>query len=330
MPLGGLPNLLDVIDSGNPVHVYATEGDSDAEALRQRGLIAVTAGGTNDWKPEHIDQLDGIDRVTFTSDADEPGRGLAGRMRGWLTERNITHRVVEPIDGCKDIREHLENGHPLDGLVNGLLQWPEQDDDQPDGPAADEPEPSSWQPVDLTPVLAGDWQLPIPTVGLRSDGKHLFYLTKTHTMIGATEVGKDWAALCASADEMNAGNHVVYIDFEDDQGTVVNRLLTLGVSRDLIRTHFHYIRPEHPLIGRHLDILIEVLQDYQPTLVILVGITEAMNLHGLDPLSNTDISSFDRTVVRQLTRSGAAEVSLDHVIKDANNRGKYALAASTS
>jgi hypothetical protein len=186
-------------------------------------------------------------------------------------------------------------------------------------------EPSSWQPVDLTAVLSGDWRPPRPTVGMRSDGQALFYLGKTHTIAGESEAGKDWAAQCASADEMKTGNHVVYIDFEDDEGTVGNRLLTIGLGRDLIKAQFHYIRPEHPLIGRHVNAVTELLFDYRPTLVILAGVTEAMSLHALDPLSNSDIAKFDRTVVRRLTRSGAAEVSLDHVIKDPNSRGRYAL-----
>jgi hypothetical protein len=35
------------------------------------------------------------------------------------------------------------------------------------------------------------------------------HLGKTHTIAGESEAGKDWAAQCASADEMKTGNHVV-------------------------------------------------------------------------------------------------------------------------
>ena len=52
MPLGGLHDLLDAIHSGEPVHAYITEGDSDAQAVRKAGAIAVTAGGVNDWVPD--------------------------------------------------------------------------------------------------------------------------------------------------------------------------------------------------------------------------------------------------------------------------------------
>jgi hypothetical protein len=76
---------------------------------------------------------------------------------------------------------------------------------------------------------------------------------KTHTVISETEGGKTWFALMAGADELNLGNHVIYIDFEDDEGTVANRLLALQVDRAALAGRFHYIRPEHPLEGRHLE-----------------------------------------------------------------------------
>ena len=68
-----------------------------------------------------------------------------------------------------------------------------------------------------------------------------------------------------------------------------------------------------------------MLEVYRPTLVILDGITEAMTLHGWKPLDNTDIALFDRKVITPLTSTGAAEVSLDHVTKDRENRGRYAI-----
>jgi hypothetical protein len=116
MPLGGLPDLVGAIDSGQPVHVYLTEGDSDAEAVRKAGGLAVTAGGVTDWTPEHFDQLDGVERATVCSDADEPGRKHARWVRDQLDDRGILQRVVEPLVG-KDVRDHLEADHSLKELV---------------------------------------------------------------------------------------------------------------------------------------------------------------------------------------------------------------------
>ena len=184
---------------------------------------------------------------------------------------------------------------------------------------------SSWRPLDLTSVLDGTWQPPQPSIGRRADGKGMFYPGKTHTVVSETEAGKTWFALAAAIHEMAAGCHVFYIDFEDDQGTVVGRLLTLGVNPEIIADLFHYIRPEHPLQGQHLEALLEELDTYRPSLVLLDGVTEAMTVHSLNPIDNVDISLFNSMVNERLTQTGAAQVSFDHVTKDRDGRGRYAL-----
>ena len=66
---------------------------------------------------------------------------------------------------------------------------------------------------------------------------------------------------------------------------------------------------------------------HAPTLAVIDGITEAMTLHGLNPLDNTDAATFGRMLPRRITEAGAAVVSLDHVVKDREGRGRYALGA---
>lgn len=186
----------------------------------------------------------------------------------------------------------------------------------------------TWQPVDLAAVLAGTWQPPQPTVGRRSDGRGLFYPGKTHTVVSETEGGKTWLALSAALDEMATGRHVLYLDFEDDQGTVAGRLLTLGASRSTIASHFHYLRPESPLgSGIHADDLHQLLEAHQPTLAVIDGVTEAMTMHGLNPLDNVDAARFGRILPRRLTVAGCAVANLDHVTKSSDSRGRYALGA---
>ena len=77
------------------------------------------------------------------------------------------------------------------------------------------------------------------------------------TVSSESEGGKTWFALSAVLDEMNRGNHVVYLDFEDDEGGIVGRLLCLGANRDAISDKFHYLRPEDPIgTGVHLGKLL--------------------------------------------------------------------------
>jgi hypothetical protein len=183
----------------------------------------------------------------------------------------------------------------------------------------------SWQPVDLGPVLAGNWKPPEPTVGRRIDGKGLFYPGRCHTVISETEGGKTWLALSAALDEMQAGNHVVYLDFEDDEGGVAGRLLTLGCSPDKIRKQFHYIRPESKMDQDDLNDLRDTITTHAPTLGVIDGVTESMTMHGLNPLDNADCATFGRLLPSWIASLGAAVASLDHVVKDREGRGRYAI-----
>lgn len=201
----------------------------------------------------------------------------------------------------------------------------------PDGepPPQDQPDfKRTWCPADLSDVLDGTWKAPEPTVGRRTDNVGLFYPGKCHTIASESEAGKTWLALSACGDEISDGNHVIYLDFEDDRGPVVNRLLSLGADADAILERFHYIRPESPLsaVPNGSDIA-DVFQQYQPTLVILDGVTEAMTLHGLNPLDNADCAKFGRMLPRRMADLGAAVASLDHLTKSSEGRGRYAIGA---
>lgn len=185
---------------------------------------------------------------------------------------------------------------------------------------------TSWRQVDLEPVLSGTWEPPKPTVGRRTDGIGLFYPGKLHSVSSESEGGKTWMALAACAHEIRNGNHVVYVDFEDDQGGIVGRLLKMQIDPDQIRRLFHYHRPTEPLTGKNRtwdDLVVSL--DLNPTLATVDGVTEAMTLQGLDPNGNKDIAEFSFILPKQLQAYGAAVVCLDHLTKSTEGRGRYAL-----
>jgi hypothetical protein len=184
----------------------------------------------------------------------------------------------------------------------------------------------SWRPVDLTAVLDGTYQPVAPTVGARSDGVGLFYPGRLHTIASESEGGKTWFALLTCAHELEQGNAVVYLDFEDDEGGVVGRLLALGAHPNDIRARFASIRPDDALTALgNRDDLGECLGDLRPTLAVLDGVTEAMALHGLELKDNTGVAVFGKMLPRWIADQGPATVALDHVVKDRENRGRYAI-----
>ncbi|MCW2496585.1 AAA family ATPase [Jatrophihabitans sp.] len=198
-------------------------------------------------------------------------------------------------------------------------------------PPVDEPDDitgwvRSWQPVDPTAVIEGTWRQVEPTIGARTDHVGILYPGKQHVAQGETEGGKSWFAARITVTEILAGNHVVYIDFEDDINTAISRLRILQVPDPIIVERFHYIRPLEPIgTGINLDDLLRLIAATDPTAVIIDGVTEAMTMHGLDPLSNSDVAKFGRALPKRIADQGPAVLSLDHVTKNAETRGKYAL-----
>lgn len=195
----------------------------------------------------------------------------------------------------------------------------------PPMPGEEEKPKTGWEFFDLKSVLDGTYKAPQPTVGCRDDGVGLFYPGKVNTIAGESESGKTWLALLGCVTEINRGNHVVYLDFEDDAGGVVTRLLVLGAHPDDVLDRFHYVRPESSPMLTDLDSFMATVTTVMPTLAVLDGVTEAMSMLGLELKDNTDIAKFGRHLLRPFVKLNAAMVTLDHVVKSAENRGRYSI-----
>lgn len=182
---------------------------------------------------------------------------------------------------------------------------------------------ASWKPLDLGPYLTGDYQPPQPTVGRRDDGVRLFYPGRISSIYSEPEAGKTWFAMLVSANEMRAGNDVVYLDFEDSAEGIVSRLLAMGLPAEMIRKQFTYIQPQEKpgLVGMaHLGDAITP----RTSVVWVDGVTEAMSLYGFDPKNDIEVAAFWRQLFRPIAAAGPAIIALDHVIKARDGRGRWA------
>lgn len=185
---------------------------------------------------------------------------------------------------------------------------------------------STWRPLDVTPVLDGSWQAPTPTVGVCHGAPGLLYPGRRHDVYAESEAGKTWFGLRVVADELSRGNGAVFVDFEDDVGGIVSRLLDMGTPDAALRDRFAYLRPETPLTAPgELVMVRDLLAELRPTVVVLDGRTEGMALHGLSLKDNDEIATYGRLVERPFTDYGAAVLAMDHVVKDREQRGRYAL-----
>lgn len=187
----------------------------------------------------------------------------------------------------------------------------------------------SWARIDLGPYLDGTHVPQLPELLERSDGHRLLYRGRVHSFHGESESGKSWVSLIAAADVLAAGTgRVVMLDYESDGETVVGRLLALGADPTAIRSRFDYRRPDSPPTAGHEAAAWADLLAWPAELIILDGVTEALSTIGAKSVDNDDVTVWLRAVPKQLARStGAAVVLVDHVGRDADTRGRFALGA---
>jgi hypothetical protein len=140
--------------------------------------------------------------------------------------------------------------------------------------------------------------------------------------MGEMESGKTWFAAASVAAELNAGNHVLYIHFEEsDPADLVGRLLALGVPAAVMRKRLRFVAPDRPVRARALLALL----DPAPSLVVLDGVNEGMSLHRQAIRDEDGASQFRRFLVVPCLRVGAATLRCDHVVKDPERRGRTPL-----
>jgi hypothetical protein len=181
----------------------------------------------------------------------------------------------------------------------------------------------SWRAANLEPIIAGRQPDEPPAILARPDGVHLLYRARLHSVNAEPESGKGWLACQATVEQLAAGENVVYIDYEDTPAAIVSRLRALGADDDAILARLHYVRPDEPVGESGPGALVDV----GAALVMIDGVTEALAVEGLDLASNQDVAEFYKRLAHPFANAGSAVLLLDHVVKDREHRGRYALGA---
>jgi hypothetical protein len=186
---------------------------------------------------------------------------------------------------------------------------------------------AGWTPVDLTAVLSGDRMVVEPELGRRTDSVSMLYRGKEHAVAGEPESGKTWFALMIVGQILRNGGRVVYVDFEDDENTVVGRILDLGVLKHLLGLDtFRYVRPEGPPSSESVAELLW-FPSGPADLLIYDGWTEGAALLGQDIMNQDDIAKWRLALVKPALAVGAATLTTDHVVKNVDQRGRYGIGA---
>jgi hypothetical protein len=201
---------------------------------------------------------------------------------------------------------------------------------------------TGWRPVDILQFLD---KAPLrgPSLFTREDNVSLLYPGLVNAFVGEPEGMKSWAWQFCAVQVLERGGRVLVLDFENSARTVLPRMQVLGATREQLMRDFCYIAPSSPLGD---PLVTSRLQGYsrRPTrdyceffdlvaagdfaLVVIDGVTDAMALHGLDAdRSNSDAAIFDRYLLKPIASLGATVLVIDHVPKEKDSRGVYAIGA---
>ncbi|ALG85834.1 protein RecA [Gordonia phthalatica] len=175
--------------------------------------------------------------------------------------------------------------------------------------------------VNVAAILDGSAiEPPVPSVCLRSDGIGLFYEGQFNVVFGDPESGKTLLCDFATVEVLAAGGRVLRLDLDHNgPQSTLSRLIDFGADETTLRDvdRFLYVEPAERVQMLHI---IEHMEDWQPTLVILDSIGELLPLYGSNSNSADEFTDVHTRVIKPLTRTGAAVVGIDHLAKGADSR----------
>jgi hypothetical protein len=191
---------------------------------------------------------------------------------------------------------------------------------------------ATWQPLDLTQYVDGTFKPAQPSLMTRDDGVGLLYPGLVHSLNGESESGKSMIAIGETSIQLKAGHRVLFLDYESDPATVVDRLLKMGTPKNAITEHLHYAQPEVDPVTSTVHELHQWQQilSTEYTLAVIDGVTEALGTSSASSMDNDEVAHWMRKVPRAIAdHTGAATLLIDHVTKSRDTRGRFAIGAQS-
>ncbi|MEE1295685.1 MAG: bifunctional DNA primase/polymerase [Bifidobacterium sp.] len=231
---------------------------------------------------------------------------------------------------AEEIRE-LENAATRPKEVNANMepdQWantPQQPTEEPTEAQTMPRVPSTWGRINLADWADGNPN-PAPSLLTRTDGISLLYRGRVNDLHGEPESGKSLLAQIATAELLAKHGRVAYIDLEDGPGGMIQRLRLLGVADSIITDPdtFDYRNPTGRPDSQNNVADFQDLVEQAYDLIVFDGINNLMAGCGLDQDKAGDIAWLYQHLLNPCADSGAAVLTVDHVVKAKDSQGRFA------
>ena len=171
----------------------------------------------------------------------------------------------------------------------------------------------SWEPIQWASL--GERPPAMPTIG------GLVYPGRRHVFSGPPEAAKTFAAFALAIPIVRNGETVLHVDFEMFAYETRQRLREMGITPDELERVKH-VEPDVP---PRRDVIYGLVDEWKPTLAIIDAAAGAFALADLDDSKRQDAEKFAALMLEPLRVRGVASVVLDHVTKNVETRGRFAI-----
>ena len=177
---------------------------------------------------------------------------------------------------------------------------------------------------DIAEVMAGEIKPPATMV------EHLIYEHRVHWLAGHPGHGKTTLAMHVAKRVMEAGRHVIWLDWEAGTHPTAARLRAVGVTAKLAREYFHLAAS--PVVDSSEEgfrPIERALSEWPGALVVFDSASKALSVAGADENSSTDATRWTTNIVMPVREHGGTAVVIDHVTKGATRTTPYARGAGS-
>ena len=185
--------------------------------------------------------------------------------------------------------------------------------------------PSTWESINLTHWLNGNPN-PKPDILQRQDGPCLFYSGRVNDLHGEPESGKSMVAQIACAIQLKKHQPIIYLDFEDNAGSFLQRMQAMHVPEDTLLDPelTDYRNPTGNPLSEANKPQYEDILNRQASLIIVDGLNNMLTGAGGDQDKATDIAALYVDFLKPMAKTGAAVIYVDHVVKNKDSQGRFA------